>query len=293
MSHSRFALGFTRNRKVFGLSDAAFRLYVSAIDWSREQRTDGVLTEKDMPAIPRLPRSWRAVALELTGAGLWHQLDDGWQIHDFLDWQDSADEVAVKQSRARERMRRVRANSERTSGEVRAGVSPLSNSGSSDPSEPDPDPAESFSQPRAPEPKPKKHRKTPETPWPEDYDVTILPRVLEWGEGKGYPKWWVLERVDLMRGKCIETQARTANWFLKTTVWLTNDDKTYGNGPGALEAKRARQPGARPPGYEDYEARRSAAEVERIRQRNALFGTSSPGVQSGVQPLLKLREVPK
>jgi hypothetical protein len=83
VTHSRFALGFTRNRKVFGLTDAAFRLYVSAIDWSREQRTDGVITEKDMPAIPRLPRSWRAVAIELVGAGLWEAVENGWRI---IDW---------------------------------------------------------------------------------------------------------------------------------------------------------------------------------------------------------------
>jgi hypothetical protein len=120
MSHSRFELGFTRHRKVFRLSDAAFRLWASAIDYSREQRTDGVIEPADLVAIPRgTAGSWKpAVAAELVTAGLWHKrVGGGWQIHDFLDWQDSSVEANRKREQARERMRRVRANSTRTNAE--------------------------------------------------------------------------------------------------------------------------------------------------------------------------------
>ena len=36
-----------------------------------------------MPALPRLPRSWRASAVELVAAGLWSAVEDGWLI---VEW---------------------------------------------------------------------------------------------------------------------------------------------------------------------------------------------------------------
>jgi hypothetical protein len=120
VSYSRFALGFTRNRKVHSLSDAAFRLWVSAIDYAREQKTDGELTANDMDAVPRCPPRGRkrdAVVAELVAAGLLEENVYSWQLHDFHDWQDSAEQVSAKQAAARERMRRVRANRERTESE--------------------------------------------------------------------------------------------------------------------------------------------------------------------------------
>lgn len=132
MSHSRFELGFPRHRKVFRLSDAAFRLWASAIDYAREQRTDGVIEQADLAAIPRgTAGTWKpSVAKELVTAGLWHSREGGgWQIHDFLDWQDSSVEANRKREQARERMRRVRANSTRTGDER----SPTDRSRSPDP----------------------------------------------------------------------------------------------------------------------------------------------------------------
>jgi hypothetical protein len=134
MSHTRFALGFTRHRKVFALSDAAFRLWVSAMDHAREQGRDGAIEPMDLDLIPHCPpkgqRRTRAVD-ELVRTGLWDKTADGWQIHDYLDWQDSSVFVRTKRERARERMRAVRANTRVTKGEVRDGVS--SSPSSSDP----------------------------------------------------------------------------------------------------------------------------------------------------------------
>lgn len=255
MSHSRFALGFTRNRKVFGLSDAAFRLYVSAIDWSREQRTDGVLTEKDMPAIPRLPRSWRAVALELTGAGLWHQLDDGWQIHDFLDWQDSADEVAVKQSRARERMRRVRANSERTSGEVLPGVSPISSLLDPDLDPGDPEEPESFSQAKAAAKPPKAKRR-----WrrcPEDFTPKLAHYELAKAVG-------VSLEAELPKFKDHEFRDAKTDADAAFRTWLRN----------AAEYRTSRVQGGQPtpPGREHHEQMQSEQAAQKARRLFAAAG---------------------
>lgn len=154
MSHTRFALGFPRNRKVARLSDAAFRLWASAMDLAREQLLDGALIAADLDLVPRCPTGKARTALvdELVNAGLWEKTTTGWQIHDYLDWQDSAAKVKQKQAAARERMRSVRENNapgsrpvrantertaERTSGEVTPTYSSLLN--------PDPDlPSGSF-----------------------------------------------------------------------------------------------------------------------------------------------------
>jgi hypothetical protein len=153
MSYTRFALGFPRNRKVASLSDSTFRLWASAMDHAREQLTDGELTEADLDLIPRCPtgKARTAAIEELVTSGLWEVNGDGWMIHDFLDWQDSAAQVKSKKRAARDRMRKVRdpfaagsqnvrANRERTSGEVREKfdqqiISLSSSCSDSDPSE--------------------------------------------------------------------------------------------------------------------------------------------------------------
>ncbi len=120
MSYSRFALGFSRSRKITRLSDAAYRLWSSSIDYTREQLTDGFLDEKDLQVIPRgSAGAWKvSVVAELVNAGLWIRSDGGWQIREFLDWQDSAAQVKEQRDKARERMRAVRANKPQTSKEV-------------------------------------------------------------------------------------------------------------------------------------------------------------------------------
>lgn len=125
MRYTRFELGFPRHRKVHPLSDAAFRLWVTAVDYAREQRTDGYIGPADLDALPRCPPAGKkrdALVNELTGRGLWETAETGgWFIHDFLDWQDSADQVAKARDSARERMRTVRAHRVATgSGDVRA-----------------------------------------------------------------------------------------------------------------------------------------------------------------------------
>ena len=117
MTFTRFALGTTRHRKIACLSDAAFRLWFSAIERSREQKADGLVLEVDLDLIPRCPgRSKRGkVVRELVESGLWEELEPGkkWRIHDYLDWQDSSREIDAKQLAARERMRAVRARRSR------------------------------------------------------------------------------------------------------------------------------------------------------------------------------------
>lgn len=163
MSWLRLDDKFTRHRKVAALSDAAFRVHVTALGHAAEFETDGRISTADLVVMPSLPRGVKLTrAIEkLIEADLWHEDGDGaWQIHDFLDWNPSREDRNAKRNAARERMRGVRtdvrANGERSSGAVRekfaigspavlagacggarAGAGPGSGSGSQDP---DPDP---------------------------------------------------------------------------------------------------------------------------------------------------------
>lgn len=127
MSWLRLDDKFTRHRKVASLSDAAFRLHVTALSHAAEFETDGHISTADLAVMPSLPRGRKlAEAIKsLVSAELWHaDGDGGWQIHDFLDWNPSRESQSAKRAAARERMRGVRvdvrANTERTSREVPA-----------------------------------------------------------------------------------------------------------------------------------------------------------------------------
>lgn len=90
--------GYTRRLSVASLSDAAFRLHLTALDFCSEQRSNGRLTKTGVTLLPRLPRSWRALAIELVGAGLWVQSnDDAWEL---LDAERHDPELLAKRTEA-------------------------------------------------------------------------------------------------------------------------------------------------------------------------------------------------
>lgn len=80
--------GMPENPKVVGLSDSAFRLYVEAICWCSRQETDGAIPE---PMMRRLG-SVKATN-ELTRSKLVNRTDEGYEIHDYLDFQRSSAEI--------------------------------------------------------------------------------------------------------------------------------------------------------------------------------------------------------
>lgn len=90
---------FHRHRKVAPLSDAAFRLHVTVMLECSAQLTDGRIDCALVPLLPRAP-STRAklekISQELVQAGLWSRDGNSWVIHDFLDWNPSAEEVRRK-----------------------------------------------------------------------------------------------------------------------------------------------------------------------------------------------------
>jgi hypothetical protein len=106
---------FDDHPKLLGLPLECVGLHVFGLTYSARHLTDGALTP---PIVSHLSRGRDDLAQQLVDAGLWEALDGGWQIHDFLDYNPSREQVEADRKAARERMRNVRANTRRTSAAV-------------------------------------------------------------------------------------------------------------------------------------------------------------------------------
>lgn len=105
--------GFPDHPKVLRLSDAAFRLHVSALCYSGRYLTDGVIAKEvvwrigDEKAVPQLVKN-----------GLWIVEGDHYRIHDYLAHQSSKVQVEAEKQANRERVKKSQAK--KTNGETNA-----------------------------------------------------------------------------------------------------------------------------------------------------------------------------
>jgi len=98
---------FPSHRKVALLSDRAFRLHVSAICWCSENLTDGRISDRELTLVAHI-RGLKATAKQLEDAGLWDRTDDGWVIHDFLDYNPSREQTLAERKKNAERQEKFR-----------------------------------------------------------------------------------------------------------------------------------------------------------------------------------------
>ncbi|WP_051338599.1 hypothetical protein [Streptomyces flavidovirens] len=173
---------FPSHRKVALLSDRAFRLYVSALCWSSENLTEGKILDRELTLVARV-RNTKSAATELEAAKLWDRVDDGWMIHDFLEYNPDRAKVkadreanAARQQAYRER-KKAEQEAKRNAEKIkRNGVTDPSrnasrNGGSNDTPSPPPSPTPSS-------PTEKKQASTPVTP---DADIPQDARPLVHG----------------------------------------------------------------------------------------------------------------
>ena len=102
--------GMAENPKVVGLSDKAFRLWITALAYCARNLTDGAISEialRFSGANSKIDRP-KAIAKQLVSAGLWVVTDDGWQVHDYLEYNPSRAELQAKRELQRERQKRHR-----------------------------------------------------------------------------------------------------------------------------------------------------------------------------------------
>jgi hypothetical protein len=85
--------------KIIGLSDKAFRLWVWGLAYAQQHLTDGLLPAAAIPA--RLARA----AADLLAKTLWEARGADYQVHDYLDWNDSRALITAKRDGARQALK--------------------------------------------------------------------------------------------------------------------------------------------------------------------------------------------
>ncbi len=101
MAWVRIHDGALTHPKIVGLSDAAFRLWVWGLSYCQQHLTDGWIPVASLPSKGK-PDS-------LVTARLWRESDrGGYDVHDYLEWNDSKESVLKKRASLRERVTRYR-----------------------------------------------------------------------------------------------------------------------------------------------------------------------------------------
>ena len=97
---------FHTHPKIAALPKATIGVYALALSYCSANLTDGSIPT----SYARQLDAKRQHFGRLTSAGLLAKRPDGYQVHDYLDYNPSKSEVEEKRAEARERMRNVRAN---------------------------------------------------------------------------------------------------------------------------------------------------------------------------------------
>lgn len=213
----RFDDDFPDHWKIEPLSDGAYRLHTTAIFRSSKWLTDGYLPKNrlDLVAPRRMKRPGKYVS-ELEGAGLWEPTDDGWQLHDFLDYQPSKEQVTAERKKTAERQKRWRERHAETrdDGVSNDDSNGVTNGGSNAaPTRPDPTrPSSSMSEAA-----------------PRDDVERLCEHLADWVEKNGSKRptigkrWHDAARLMLDRDGRTEEQVRNAiDWCQQDDFWKPN-----------------------------------------------------------------------
>uniref|UniRef100_UPI003018A971 hypothetical protein n=1 Tax=unclassified Microbacterium TaxID=2609290 RepID=UPI003018A971 len=85
---------------------AAIGLWTLAGSHCMSYLTDGIVERWFVESLPGGVK----LAGRLVKAGLWHEHPDGWEFHDWAEFQFTREQILADRGAAAERMRRVRAN---------------------------------------------------------------------------------------------------------------------------------------------------------------------------------------
>jgi hypothetical protein len=100
MAWGRIDDGAFTHPKFLTLDPAALGLWAMALSYSAHELTDGFIPREQVPRLVSVGRARAfALAAKLVASRLWEDRGaDGFQVHDYLDWNDSAKEVREKRA---------------------------------------------------------------------------------------------------------------------------------------------------------------------------------------------------
>jgi hypothetical protein len=197
---------FWAHPKTMALSTEAIALWVRAGSWSCQQLTDGIIPDRSLPLFSA---SSLAVA-ELVEVGFWIEIEGGHEYHDWDEYQETSEVVKARRAKARERMRSVRANKERTEGERAGELRAQFAKSSLNPDPTRPDPTEGSKEPSS------SKRKKPEIALPSSWSPT--PSHFDRATKDGLD---IAKQVERFRNHAEAHDRRAANWNAAFTMWLS------------------------------------------------------------------------
>lgn len=89
---------FYHHRKVMPLSIGAKMLFVMGLCYCAENLTDGFVSTGAARSLCGMQGIKRTAIAELVEAGLWHKRDDGFEVHEYLQYQPSGAEERARRS---------------------------------------------------------------------------------------------------------------------------------------------------------------------------------------------------
>jgi len=99
MAWVRIHDGAMSHPKVLALSDRAFRVWVNGLSYCQMHLTDGFIPKAAAGIVGTTVKS----VSELCSVLLWEASGDGWQVHDYLHWNDSREVIRGKRDSAADR----------------------------------------------------------------------------------------------------------------------------------------------------------------------------------------------
>jgi hypothetical protein len=167
MTWARVDDRFFSHPKVVGTSLAARGLWITALSWSSSMETDGRIPASVLQVFS--PYDPDPLTNELVARGLWERTEDGFRVHDFLDWNPSRETLTARRqavvARVRDYRERKRTSNALTPhGRDESVTPPPSRPVPSPPDLPSEDPKRSLSV---------RARAARATQWPDDFDLTL------------------------------------------------------------------------------------------------------------------------
>lgn len=115
--------GAMSHLKILRLSDRAFRLWIKALCYCQQHLTDGRIPREALTLLGAKRADVTVLSTpQVEGkAPLWEPIDGfGFQVHDFLEWNESREEIMLKRERAKKRVTHHRGNALQTPLHTRA-----------------------------------------------------------------------------------------------------------------------------------------------------------------------------
>lgn len=102
--------GLPEHAKIISVGGDAAWLHICALAYANRNLTDGHIPTGVLHRLSDR-RQAAKLAARLVAVGMWHLDDDGWLIHDYLEYQPPRAKVMEEREKARERMAKARGSS--------------------------------------------------------------------------------------------------------------------------------------------------------------------------------------